>query len=304
MRQYTQLVKRNLLIYLRDKGAIFFSLLSMLVVLCLMVFFLGDVNITALTDELALLPNRDETADRQNAYLLILAWTAGGIIPVNAVTVTLSSFSVMIKDKTCKRFDSIYTSPVSRGTVVLSYITAACFSSIIICALTFAISEIFCVVSGAAVLSLILHIEIFIMIIVNSFVYSAIMYLFAAFIKSEGAWSGFGTVIGVLVGFFGGIYMPIGELSSTLAAVLKCTPVIYSTVMFRQIICKDALDTLFYNVPVEITDIYKETMGITISLFDKNISSAVCMAILAAFGIAFIIAGILITKHLRKMGNK
>ncbi len=77
-----------------------------------------------------------------------------------------------------------------------------------------------------------------------------------------------------------------------------------STVMFRQIICKDALDTLFYNVPVEMTDIYKETMGITISLFDKNISSAVCMAILAAFGIAFIIAGILITKHLRKMGNK
>lgn len=304
MKQYIQLVKRNILIYLRDKGAVFFSLLSMLVVLCLTVFFLGDVNITALTEKLALLPNRDEAIDRQNAFLLILTWTAGGIIPVNAVMVTLSSLSVMIKDKTSRRFDSIYTSPVSRSAVVLSYITAACFSSIIICTITFAISEIYCFVSGAAVLSFISHIKIFIMIIVNSFVYSAIMYLCAAFIKSEGAWSGFGTVIGVLVGFFGGIYMPIGELSSTLAAVLKCTPVIYSTVMFRQVVCNDILNTLFCGVPNEIADVYKETMGITISLFDKNISSAVCMAILAAFGIAFIIAGILITKHSRKMGNK
>lgn len=304
MRQYIQLVKRNLLIYFRDKGAVFFSFLSMFVILCLMMFFLGDVNITALTEKFALLPNRDETADRQNAYLLILTWTAGGIIPVNSVTVTLSSFSVMIKDKTSRRFDSIYTSPVGRSAVALSYITSACFSSIIICTLTFVISEIYCFVSGGAVLALISHIKIFIMIIVNSFAYSAIMYLCAVFIKSEGAWSGFGTVIGVLVGFLGGIYMPIGQLSTTLAAALKCTPVIYSTVMFRQIICEDALNTLFYGVPGEITEAYKETMGITISLFDKNISSAVCMAILAAFGIVFIIAGILKTKYLRKTGNK
>ena len=84
----------------------------------------------------------------------------------------------------------------------------------------------------------------------------------------------------------------------------KCIDNINTLYRISTVICKDALDTLFYNVPVEMTDIYKETMGITISLFDKNISSAVCMAILAAFGIAFIIAGILITKHLRKMGNK
>ena len=71
MKQYLQLVKRNILIYLRDKGAVFFSLLSMIVVLCLTVFFLGDVNITALTEKLALLPNRDEAADKQNAFLLI-----------------------------------------------------------------------------------------------------------------------------------------------------------------------------------------------------------------------------------------
>lgn len=41
MTQYVQLIKRNMLIYLRDKGAVFFSFLSMLVIICLMVFFSG-----------------------------------------------------------------------------------------------------------------------------------------------------------------------------------------------------------------------------------------------------------------------
>lgn len=73
------------------------------------------------------------------------------------------------------------------------------------------------------------------MILVNSFTYSAIMYLCAIFVNSEGAWSGLGTVIGTLVGFLGGIYLPVGNLSDGLADFLSCTPVmifLVSSVIF------------------------------------------------------------------------
>ena len=47
MEQFFILTKRNLDVYLRDKGAVFFSFLSALIVIGLMVFFLGDMNIEA-----------------------------------------------------------------------------------------------------------------------------------------------------------------------------------------------------------------------------------------------------------------
>ena len=48
MRQFITLTGRNLKLYLRDKGAVFFSLLSMLIVIGLMVFFLGDMSVNSI----------------------------------------------------------------------------------------------------------------------------------------------------------------------------------------------------------------------------------------------------------------
>ena len=50
MNKLVQLTKRNCMVYVKDKSAVFFSLLSMLVVLLLMYFFLGDMNIDYITD--------------------------------------------------------------------------------------------------------------------------------------------------------------------------------------------------------------------------------------------------------------
>lgn len=304
MTQYVQLVKRNLLMYLRDKGVIFFSLLSMLVVLVLMIFFLGDININALTDALAMLPGRNAAEDEANAFLLVLAWTIGGIVPINSVMVTLSSYSSMIKDKNSKRSDAIYTSPVKRGVIALAYITSTCMSAMIICILTFTVAEFYFVFRGAHFLSALSHLKIFSMIIVSSFSYSAIMYLFATLVKTESAWSGFGTVIGALVGFFGGVYLPIGQLSPVLQNVVKCTPVIYSTVMFRNIICEDMMNVLFEGVPSEISSVYGETMGINISLFDTAISPPVCCGILLFTGALCLVLGVLVMNSRRKKGAK
>ena len=69
MAAFIELVKRNIRIYLRDRGAVFFSLLSMLIVILLMILFLGDMNISAITDMLSQLPGRDAEQDEKNARL-------------------------------------------------------------------------------------------------------------------------------------------------------------------------------------------------------------------------------------------
>ncbi len=297
MAAFTELVKRNIRIYLRDKGAVFFSLLSMLIVILLMVLFLGDMNISAITDMLSILPDRDPEQDKINAELFVLQWTLAGVISINAVSVTLSVLTAMIRDKNNGTLHSIYTSPVSRISIAMSYICAALVSSIIICTLTLVISEIYCVALGAEPFTIIQHLQLMGMICVNSFTYACIMYFLAAIVRSEGAWSGLGTIIGTLVGFLGGIYLPIGSIAESIANVLKCTPILYGTVMFRKIMTKKTSNICFENTPAEMTEKYNDVMGITLEAFGHDVTIAGCIAILAICGIVFLVIGTAVTKY-------
>jgi multidrug/hemolysin transport system permease protein len=300
MAAFIELVKRNIRIYLRDRGAVFFSLLSMLIVILLMILFLGDMNISAITDMLSQLPGRDAEQDEKNAELLVLQWTLAGVISINAVSVTLSVLTAMIRDKGNGTLWSIYTSPVSRLSIAMSYICAAWISSIIICALTLALSEIYCISLGAEPFTLIQHIQLLGMICVNSFTFACIMYFLASIVRSEGAWSGLGTIIGTLVGFLGGIYLPIGSLADGIANVLKCTPILYGTVMFRQIMTAQTADTCFENAPAEIAEKYNEVMGVTLEAFGYDVTVAVCIGILVICGILFLLLGAAATSYSKR----
>ena len=146
MNQLFIITSRNLKQYLRDKGAIFFSLLSMFIVIVLMFFFLGDANVDGITSLLAQFPGRDAEQDKKNAELLVLAWTCAGMVSINAVTVTQASLSYMLKDRETGKLNSIYTAPVSRLIIAAGYVLAAWISSVIICSLTLIITEVYCVI--------------------------------------------------------------------------------------------------------------------------------------------------------------
>lgn len=300
MEQFMAITGRNLKIYLRDKGAVFFSLLSMLIVIVLMVFFLGDMNVENITDMLSGIPGRDAVEDKENAERLILAWTCAGILSINAVTVTLASYSVMIKDRVSGKLNSIYTAPVSRGVIAFGYIASAWIASVFVCSVTLGLTEVYCVMQGLEAFSAMVHLKLLGMIMVNSFTYAALMYLIALLAKTEGAWSGIGTVIGTLVGFLGGIYIPIGALSEGIGNLMKCTPVIYGTAMFRKIMTEDILAKTFTDIPTEYITEYKEVMGIELMVADNTMTIPEEIGILSMFGIVFFVIGICVLKYSKK----
>ncbi|MGN1136036.1 MAG: ABC transporter permease [Oscillospiraceae bacterium] len=289
-RQVLEFTRRSLKIFLRDRSAVFFAIMSMLVVIGLMVIFLGDMNVNAI---LSLLEEyggaRNAESDRDNAELLVLMWTISGIISINAVTVTLSAISVMIEDKTSGRFNSFSTAPISRCAIALGYIIAAWAASVIICLLTLAVSEAYACLCGAEPFSLAVHLKLAGMICANSFTYASMMYFFAILTKSSNAWSGLGTIIGTLVGFLGGIYLPIGSLGESIGTMMKCLPVIYGTSMFRTVCTEDIVNKTFEGLPAEITDIYRSEMGITLSLGEHSVGTGMDIAILLGCGVLFIL---------------
>lgn len=300
MQQFFMLTGRNMKLYLRDKGAVFFSLLSTIIVICLMVFFLGDMSINELLDLLESFSQKGYAQNKENAELLILSWTCAGILSINAVTVSLAAYSNMIKDRVSGRLNAIYTAPLSRLKIALGYIAAAWAVSVFVCILTLAITEIYGVINGLTVYTLAEHLELMAMIMINSFVYAALMYPLAMAAKTEGAWSGFGTVVGTLVGFLGGIYIPIGTLSDGIAGIMKCTPIIYGTAMFREVMTKTIMENAFEGVPVDIMEEYSKAMGIRLTVSDYTLKIMDEWLILLVCGIIFLTAGMYILKYGKK----
>lgn len=297
MKVVINLVKRNVLIFMRDKGAVFFSILSMLIVLGLMILFLGNMNSDNIVEALEQAGNvRDADKDRANAEYLILVWTLAGILVTNAVTVAMTVMGNMVKDEAENRLASFFIAPVKRLEIGLGYILSAWVIGTSMCLVTLAVSQGYLAATGQAVLAGGACLRLFGMITLNTFVYAAIAYLLALFIHSESAWSGLLTVIGTLVGFVGAIYLPMSMLPEKVEDVLKCLPVLHGAAMMRVVCTEDAIKSTFAGLPEEFAVGFKESMGITIVMNGETVSFGAQAAYLFILGVSVITAAALISR--------
>lgn len=297
MKVVMNLVKRNVLIFMRDKGAVFFSILSMLIVLGLMILFLGNMNSENIVEVLERAGNvRDADKDKANAEYLILVWTLAGILVTNTVTVAMTVMGNMVKDEAENRLASFFIAPVKRLEIGLGYILSAWVIGTSMCLVTLAVSQGYLAATGQAVLAGGAVLRLFGMITLNTFVYAAIAYLLALFIHSESAWSGLLTVIGTLVGFVGAIYLPMSMLPEKVADVLKCLPVLHGAAMMRVVCTEDAIKSTFSGLPEEFASGFKEAMGITVVMNGETVSFGAQAAYLFILGVSAIAAAALISR--------
>lgn len=294
------LVKRNTLVFLRERSAVFFSLLSMLIVLGLMVVFLGRMNSESLVNLLSKLGGRrDRAADERNAAYLIQLWTLAGILVVNSVTVTLTVTGSMVQDEAEKRLMAFYATPVNRIRLSLGYVLAAWLVGTGMCLLTLAVGEGYFALNGYGFLGMEALLKLCGMIALNTFVFSAIAYLLALFVHNSSAWSGLLTIIGTLVGFVGGIYLPMDALSGRVQSVLKCLPVIHGAAMMRTVCTKDAIRETFAGLPEEAEDLFREAMGISLWVGEHKISLGEQVIFLGFYAILAIGAGAVLSRRRR-----
>ena len=304
MREILYLTKRNSLVYLRDRRAVFFSILSMLIVLGLMVIFLGSMNI----EELVLLleqygGERDAAQDAENAKYLIQLWTLAGILIVNSVTITLTVIGIMVQDEEQNRLASFYVTPVKRGKLVLGYVLAAWFTGAVLSILTLAAGELYMAVKGWGLLPVSVLAAMCGMIFLNSFVYAALGYLLAMLIHSYSAWAGMLTIVGTLVGFAGGIYLTMSAFSDRLQTVLKCLPVLQGTSLMRRVCLEEITETTFQGMPPQAVTIFREDMGITLTAGERILSVGEQLAVLALYGVIAISIAVLLNKG-RKLKDR
>lgn len=300
MREIYYLLKRNMLVYVRDYAAVFFSFLSMLIVLALMVIFLGTMNSENLVSILAQVGgDRDAAQDRANAEYLIQMWTLAGILVVNAVSVTLTVMGTMVEDEAKNRLASFYVSPIKRIKIGMGYIGSAWMVGVIMCVLTLVLGEIYMVLNGHPLLTAADFAKLFGMITLNVFVYAAIGYLLALCVHSSSGWSGLLTIVGTLVGFVGAIYLPMSMLPEGVADVLKCLPILHGAAMMREVCTKDAIAETFAGLPDVAGAQFREQMGISIFRDGEQVTLQNQIFFLLLCGIIAIVVAAVIGKRRR-----
>lgn len=266
--------KRNLLVFFKDKTAVFFSLLAVFIIIGLYTLFLGDVWVNSFTG-------------MSGVRYLMNSWIMSGLLAVTSVTTTMGAFGIMVDDKVKKIIKDVTVSPLKRSSIAGGYILSAYIIGVIMSLIALVLAEIYIVANGGALMSVLTLFKVIGLVLLSTFTNTSIVLFIVSFFKSSNAFATASTIIGTLIGFLTGIYMPIGQLPEAMQWVIKIFPVSHSAVLFRQVMMADPLSKTFANAPAEVLQEFEQTMGIVLKVGNTTVSSLLSIGILIITAVVF-----------------
>lgn len=295
MKTLSMLVKRNILVYKSDRSSVFFSMMSMLIIIGLNLVFLGKNNVDNLVKLVSM--------DIADANILINTWLMAGIIVVNTITVSNTILGIMVEDEATKRISSFLAAPISRFKLTLGYVLSAftaCFWSSISALVIF---EVYIFSVGGTLFSVIEIVKIIGIIVITTFSSAGFMLLLVSFVHTTSSFSSISTLIGALIGFVVGMYLPMGVLPNIVQQVLKLCPIVYGASLMREAFIGSGITSIFGGQPQNILNQYNDYMGITVSWGGQNVDDLYKVLILLVSGVIFILLSVLVIKN-RKVADR
>lgn len=149
-------------------------------------------------------------------------------------------------------------------------------------------------------LSLTSLLKVIVGIALNVVLFSIVAYGISLGLRSSKGWSTLASISGTLVGFLGGVYLPMGFLPKGVASVLKFLPFLHGASILRKSCVQAALDKTFDGCPSEIATNYQEYVGITVKAGGHVLSTAAQVGIMTLWLVAALAAVFAISrrKHL------
>jgi multidrug/hemolysin transport system permease protein len=131
---------------------------------------------------------------------------------------------------------------------------------------------------------------VFSIIILCSLTYSSLFFFLALIMKSAKAFGSLGSIVGTLIGFFGGIYVPIGVISSTIANLIHLLPFSYGVTLMRLAYMKWFMGQVFDGAPEGVRSGFESFFGLTVEINDWSIP--ILMMVLGLVFYTFIFYGL------------
>jgi len=278
-----KLTRRNVDIYIRNKASVFFSFLSVIIIIGLYALFLGDMQVKSI-NEMLLKYGQSIKGTR----FLVDSWIISGLLAINAVTITLGVLGTMVYDIENKRFPDFIVAPVSRTSVVLSYLLSAWIIGFIFSLIALVVGELYILSGGGQLLSPMKMLETLGVLALAVISSSSIMYFIASFLKSGSAFGTMSTLLGTLIGFFTGAYIPMGVMPIAVQKAIILVPFSHSAAILRQIFCEQPLAVVFGPL-AEARDTYVSVYGIKLFWDKTEITVPVMLAVLAGVAVLFLL---------------
>ncbi|MCI6052908.1 MAG: ABC transporter permease [Limosilactobacillus mucosae] len=275
------MVKRNLKIYFQDKASVFFSMLSVIIIFALYIFFIGD----SISSGLKFLPHPNR---------LMRAWMLAGMLASASITTSLGAYGVMISDRENKTIKDFYSSPVSRRQIAGGYIITGFIISIIMSIFTLIFGEIYMGMIGGAVLDMDILLKLFGVIVLSAFASSAIASFIISFLKTNSAYSAASMIVGTLIGFLVGAYIPIGNLPENVQWLVKYFPCAHSAVLYRQLLMESSIKENFANQTTAVLKETKEILGVVFVYNGHTASAWMSVVALLITGVVFYLLAVLV----------
>ncbi len=279
--------RRNLLVFFKDKSSVFFSLLSVFIIIGMYALFLGDVWTSSMSD-------------LAGVRFLMDSWIVAGLLAVTSVTTTMGAFGTMVEDKSKKLIKDINSAPISRASIAGGYIFSAFIIGVIMCLVTLVLSELYILSNGGTLIGGMALLKVLGLILLSTFSNTALVLFFVSFFKSNNAFATASTIIGTVIGFLTGIYLPIGQLPNAVQWVIRVFPPSHSAVLIRQVMMAEPLAASFAGIPPEYMESFKEMMGVTFKFGDTTVTPLMSIAILVVSGLFFLGLSILNLSRKRK----
>ncbi|HHX37228.1 MAG TPA: ABC transporter permease, partial [Clostridiaceae bacterium] len=111
---------------------------------------------------------------------------------------------------------------------------------------------------------------------------AALMGFIVSLLKTNSAYANFSLVMGTIIGFLNGLYVPIGALPSAVQTLIKALPFGHIAALLRQALATDAANACFAGLPEQAVVNYKEVYGILIYWGDEKITPAMSIAFIVA----------------------
>lgn len=228
MKTVAVLVGRNRKLFFKDKGMLFSSLITPVILIVLYATFLAKVYRDSF---LSNLPDAVHISD-ELVNGTVAAQLAAALLAVSCITVTFCVNLTMVQDKANGVEKDFLVSPVKRSVIYIGYFFSTMFNSLMVNGLALVICLLYMkrmgwYMSAADILWVILD-EV-LLVLFGSTLSSIICYP----LKTQGQMSAVGTIVSAGYGFVCGAYMPISNFSTGLQKILSYLPGTYGTSLIK-----------------------------------------------------------------------
>lgn len=282
MRTTRALVIRNLRIYARDRMGVFLSLLSALILLLLYVLFLGTLQVDNLTEKFP-----DVNTDTVSAY--VSSWVFAGIIMITTFTTGFAALGTYVDDRVTGRFKEFRVSPVRRSQLIVGYQVSATIVSLAMSYIVMAIGILLLKLMYGAWPGAVNVLVAAGYTALLSAAFSALSSWAITFVATNGTFTAMSTIMGTLLGFLAGAYLPLGVVSENVRNVINVLPFSPAAMLLREPLAGTALDKLSpYD---EATKAVRTYYGHTLTVGSTEILPWMVVVVLAIITIVFTVLG-------------